>query len=92
MKIFSKLSVSLLATFAFTLSANAGWMMVNEDGSMVPYTADCCKVVKHVKKKKVCRKKTCSHCDYSKFPLAETMPVEPGEHLRPARLGFCGKK
>jgi len=86
MKLFTKLS--LLVTFSLFASANlnAGWMVVNEDGSMTPYTEDCCKVVV----KKVRRHKVCNHCDYSRFPDAETMPLEPGEHYRAAKLGFCG--
>ncbi len=93
MKILTKVSLAVLATALFTTTASAGWMMINEDGSMTPYTADCCYVPKKVKKKKICRnKKTCLKCDYSKFPLAETMPLEPGEKLKPAKLGFCGKR
>ena len=90
MKIFTKsVLVSLIASAFLATSANAGWMVVNDDGSMVPYTEDCCHVrVKPVKK---VRKKQCNTCDYSMFPDAEVMPLEPGERLRPARLGFCGK-
>jgi len=90
MKFFSKtLMVSVASLALFSSSANAGWMVVNEDGSLTPYTEDCCHVVvKKVKKKR----KVCNTCDYSKFPEAQTFPLEPGEKLPPAKLGFCGKK
>jgi len=93
MKIFTKsVLVSLIASAFIATSANAGWMVVNDDGSMVPYTEDCCHVsVKPVKRVRKARKNCCATCDYSRFPEAEVMPLEPGERLRPARLGFCGK-
>ncbi len=73
-------------------SASAGWVTL--DGT--PYTSDCCKVkhikrVKHVKKVKK-SSDACPTCDYSKFPMAQVMPLEPGERLAPARLGNCGMK
>jgi hypothetical protein len=92
MKIFSKsLLVSVAALAVLSSTANAGWMVVNDDGSMAPYTADCCHVV--VKKvKRVKKKRVCKTCDYSMFPDAQTLPLNPGEKLPPAKLGFCGKK
>ncbi len=92
MKRFNTLVLaSVVTTMLFATSANAGWMMVNDDGSLVPYTADCCHVTvkKRVHHKKRC---VCTTCDYSQFPEAETLPLEPGEHLKPAKLGFCGRK
>jgi len=95
MKIFTKISlVSLIASTFLTTTASAGWVMVNDDGTRAPYTADCCKTtVKKVRKvRKVCRPKTCKNCDYSKFPDAELYPLEEGERLAPARLGNCGRR
>ncbi len=90
MKVFVKASLVTVALSAlFATSASAGWVL--EDGT--PYTADCCKA-KVVKKVKRVKKKSayCETCDYSKFPMAELMPLEPGEKLAPARLGNCGMK
>jgi len=94
MKMFTKISlVSLIASTFLTTTASAGWVMVNDDGTKAPYTADCCHVVKKVKRvKKVCRRKTCVNCDYSRFPDAQTFPIAEGERLAPARLGNCGRK
>jgi hypothetical protein len=89
MKIFTKISlVSLVASTFLATTASAGWMMINEDGSKTPYTADCC--VKHVKKVK--KSTYCKTCDYSAFPEAELLPLEEGEKLAPAKLGNCGRK
>ncbi len=89
MKMFSKLSVAAIIATAFIASSlNAGWVIVNEDGSTTPYTEDCCHVVKKVYKKKK-RKKRCNVCDLSKYPEAKTLPLEPGEKLEPAKLGGC---
>ncbi|RUM67527.1 MAG: hypothetical protein DSZ06_00930 [Sulfurospirillum sp.] len=87
MKIISRMAVSVVALAILASNASAGWMVVNEDGTKVPYTADCCHVVKKIKKSK----KYCKTCDYSAFPEAETLPLESGEYLPPAKLGFCGK-
>jgi len=87
MKSFMKMSLLSLAVSAlFATSASAGW--VTEDGK--PYIADCCKsyVAKKVKK----APEFCETCDYSKFPMAELMPLEKGERLAPAILRNCGKK
>jgi hypothetical protein len=83
----SLISVSVAALLSSSLSA--GWVIVNEDGSTTPYTEDCCrapvKVVKRVKRKK----RVCNTCDLSKYPEAETLPLEPGEKLAPATLRGC---
>jgi hypothetical protein len=94
MKTFTKISlVSLIASTFLATTASAGWVMINDDGTKVPYTADCCKVVKKVKKvRKVCRPKVCKKCDYSKIPDAQLYPLEEGERLAPARLGNCGRR
>ncbi len=91
MKMLSKLSlVSIVALSFLGSSLNAGgWVIVNENGTTTPYTADCChayvkRVVHHKKKKKVCK-----ICDMSKYPEAKTMPLEPGEKLAPATLRGC---
>jgi len=93
MKSYVKASLATLAVSAlFATSASAGWVL--EDGT--PYTSDCCKaqVVKRVKRIKRVKKASefCETCDYSRFPMAEVMPLEPGERLAPARLGNCGMK
>ena len=48
--------------------------------------------VEKVVKKRVKKSSYCKTCDYSRFPEAKTMPLEPGEHLKPAKLGNCGRK
>ncbi len=90
MKTFVKSSLITLALLALSsTTASAGWVL--EDGT--PYTADCCKakVVKRVKRVKKAPK-VCKTCDYSKFPMAELMPLEEGERLQPAVLRNCGMK
>ena len=80
--------LSVCVSALFTTTASAAWVTV--DGT--PYTADCCKtVVKKVKRVKRAPK-ACPTCDYSRFKMAETFPVEAGERLAPARLGNCGMK
>ena len=90
MKSFIKTSLLTLSISAlFATTASAGW--VTEDGTA--YTADCCRsaVVVH-KAKPAPAPKACLTCDYSRFPMAQTMPVEAGERLQPAKLGNCGMK
>jgi len=90
MKSFIKSSLLIVVGLGLcATSASAGWVL--EDGT--PYTADCCK--KHVVKKVKRIKKApafCETCDYSKFPMAQLMPLDKGEKLAPARLGNCGMK
>ncbi len=80
----------LVALFAigafFAASAQASWMIVNEDGSMKKLE-NCCK--KKVYKKRVKAPEVCETCDYSKFPLATLLPVGD-EKLQPATLKNCG--
>ncbi len=94
MKLFVKTTLlsAFVSSLFFATSASAGWVIINEDGSTTPYTADCChkKVVKKVKKVKPAG--FCPTCDYSKFKMATLEPLAPGEKLKPATLGNCGKK
>ncbi len=93
MKTFVKSSLITVVLLALSsTTASAGWVL--EDGT--PYTADCCKakVVKRVKRVKRVKKapEFCETCDYSKFPMADLMPLEEGERLQPAVLRNCGMK
>jgi len=94
MKSFVKTSVlSLFVSSLFATAASAGWVVVNEDGSKAPYTADCCKT--RVVAKAPAPKKNpavCLTCDYSKFPMAKLMPLSKNERLAPATLKNCGMK
>lgn len=89
----TKKVISAFAIAAFMLtSAQASWVIVNDDGSTEPLAPCCGKkyTPKKVVKKKHKAPEVCETCDYSQFPEANLLPYE-GEKLAPATLKNCGK-
>ncbi|GEM_PF-7130852 len=82
-------NITILGLMGLTFTASnleaRGWVMVDpSDGAQLVCCTKYKKVVRHYKP--IVHKKSIP-CD--EIPTAETLPLEPGEHLAPANVKRC---